>query len=238
MSNEPKIAVDVDGVLADIYSPIFKRMGLPYTWEDVREWDFFDDLHVDRQTFWDAYKKLWSEEYKLIPLVEKDAPHIIAELRRRHFEIHIMCNRPRQTVSGTVLWLRFHRIEYDKLIVFPPLTDKTKYLNDYLFLVDDNLAYACGKVILFDRPWNQCVNARRIRSLQELLDILPSLSPPQRGWRGATGLPWGPLWGSSGEGRCACGGASSRGWSSRTRPDARPASLLLSPGETETGERR
>jgi 5'(3')-deoxyribonucleotidase len=183
MTNKPKIAIDVDGVLADVYSPIFKRMGLPYTWEDVRKWDFFDELNVDRQTFWFAYKKLWSEEYKLIPLVEEDSPQIIAELRR-NFEVHIMTNRPKEAFAGTLLWLRSHRIKYDKLVVFPPLTDKTEHLDGYLYLVDDNPAYAHDeKVILFDRPWNRTINAkRRIRSLRELLDLLDNpLTPPQRG---------------------------------------------------------
>jgi 5'(3')-deoxyribonucleotidase len=194
-SSKQKIAIDIDGVLADMHSPVFKKMGLRISANDVRTWDFFELLRVDRQMFWETYKRVWSEEYKLIPLVIEDSPRIIAELRR-NFEVHIMTNRPRQTFSGTVLWLKFHRIEYDKLIVFPPLTDKTQYIYGYLFLVDDNPAYAHDeRVILFDRPWNQCVNAKRIKSLRELLDLLPSLpspSPPQRGWRGVTGLPWGP----------------------------------------------
>jgi hypothetical protein len=47
-----------------------------------------------------------------------------------------------------------------------------------------------------------------------------------------------PLWGSSGEGRWACGGASYQGSGLRGR--GRMPGLPLSPGETgtETGERR
>jgi 5'(3')-deoxyribonucleotidase len=177
---KPKIAVDVDGVLAEIYSPIFQILGLPYTWEDVRKWDFFADLRVNKQAFWDAYKKLWSEKFHLIPLIEEDAPATIRELRRC-FEVHIMSCRPRETFSGTVMWLQQY-IEYDGLVFLPPSTDKTKYLDDYYLLIDDNPAFAHHpKVILFDRPWNKTVNARRIKSLRELLEILPTLTPPQRG---------------------------------------------------------
>jgi 5'(3')-deoxyribonucleotidase len=180
---KPKIAIDVDGVLADMHTACFKRLGLNLSSEDVKEWDFFDDLGIDRQQFWETYKKIWSQEYQLIPLIEMDAPTTITKLREK-FEIHVMSCRPRETYSGTILWLKAHRIEYDKLILFPPLTDKTIHLDGYLFLIDDNPAYAHDeKVILFDRPWNRTVNAkRRIRSLRELLEIVELLdTPPQRG---------------------------------------------------------
>jgi len=184
MSNKPKIAVDVDGVLADVYSPIFQMIGLPYTWEDVKKWDFFDELGVDRQNFWKTYKKLWSEKFHVIPLIEKDSPKILAELRRS-FEIHIMPSRPKGTRLGTLQWLEYHRIGYDKIIFLPPSADKTKMLSldNYLCLVDDNPAFVKDeRVILFDQPWNQGVFARRIRSLKELFDILLAIeSPPQRG---------------------------------------------------------
>jgi 5'(3')-deoxyribonucleotidase len=183
--SKPRIAIDIDGVLANIYDPIFKELRLDYTSDDVRKWDFFDELNVDRQKFWDTYKKLWSEKFYLIPLIEKDSPKILAELRRS-FEIHIMPSRPKGTRLGTLQWLEYHRIGYDKIIFLPPSADKTKILSldDYLCLVDDNPAFAKDeRVILFDQPWNQGVNAkRRIRSLKELLDILPAIeSPPQRG---------------------------------------------------------
>jgi uncharacterized HAD superfamily protein len=182
MKPKPKVAVDVDGVLADMHTPCFRLIGLPYTWRDVQVWDFFEELHVDRRTFWEAYKRLWSEKFHLIPLIEEDAPEIIAKLRQR-YEVHIMTSRHKETTKGTELWLRHRGIEYDKLIVLPLAADKTKYLDDYLALVDDNPVFAKhSKVILFDRPWNKTVsvNARRIRSLRELLE-LPVEPPPQRG---------------------------------------------------------
>ena len=180
-----KIAIDVDGVLANIYDPIFTLLGRrELSSRDVKCWEFFDDLRVDRRAFWDAYKRLWSEEFHLIPLIEKDSPKILAELRRS-FEIHIVTSRPVETHLGTIRWLEYHRIEYDKIIFLPPSADKTKMLSldNYLCLVDDNPAFVKDeRVILFDQPWNQGVLARRIRSLKELFDILLAIeSPPQRG---------------------------------------------------------
>jgi hypothetical protein len=37
----PKIALDIDGVLADIHTAVFRRLGLNLRGEDIRVWDFF-----------------------------------------------------------------------------------------------------------------------------------------------------------------------------------------------------
>ena len=145
--------------------------------------NFFDELGVSRDMFWKAYKELWSVKYTAIPLVEEDAPTTIARLRER-CEIHIMTSRPEETHLGTISWLKYRGIIYDKIIMLPPLTDKTKHLDDYLFLVDDSPNFAHHpKVIIYDRPWNRHINAkRRIRSLKELLEIeITAEAQPQRG---------------------------------------------------------
>jgi uncharacterized HAD superfamily protein len=180
--NSKPIAIDIDGVLADLYSPIFKELGLSLTSEDVRSWNFFDELGVSRNAFWTVYKELWSNKYTTIPLVEEDAPATIAKLRQR-YEVHILSSRPRETYSGTMLWLKYKGIECDGIHLLPPKADKTRFLHNFQILVDDNPEFARDtRVILFDRPWNQGVKAkRRIRSLRELLEIVPALTPPQRG---------------------------------------------------------
>jgi 5'(3')-deoxyribonucleotidase len=177
-----KIAIDVDGVLADMHTPCFQLLGLKLTAGDVKRWDFFDDLQIDRRQFWETYKRLWKEYYEMIPLIEEEAATIIAKLREK-FEVHIISTRPKETFSGTVLWLKLRGIEYDRLLLLPPQIDKTEVIgNDILFLVDDNPSYGRHpKVIIYDRPWNRCVEARRrIRSLRELLEIVELLdTPPQ-----------------------------------------------------------
>jgi uncharacterized HAD superfamily protein len=178
-----KIALDIDGVLADMHTPCFQTLRLNLTANDVRKWDFFDELGISREAFWDAYKKVWSEAYWLIPLIEPDAPTTIAKLRQR-YEVHIISSRPKETHTGTISWLRHRGVEYDKIILLPPLTDKINFIDNHLCLVDDNPSFAHHpKVMLFDRPWNRHVETkRRIRSLRELLEIVELLdAPPQRG---------------------------------------------------------
>jgi len=171
------IAIDIDGVLADIHSVVIqkiqKKLGLKETPPTPTKWDFFDEIGITKKDFWRAYIELWSQEYQLIPLIEPDAPTIVAELRKT-FRIAIVSTRPKETWSGTVAWLKLRGIQYDELRLLPPKTDKATL--EYSIIVDDNpeLAQRCKNVIIYDRPWNRTVHGRRIRSLKELLSEVRS----------------------------------------------------------------
>jgi len=164
------VAVDIDGVLADTHSAVFRKLGLNLTIENITKYDFFDEIGITRKEFWRTYKELWSQQYQVIPLIEPDAPTIIAELRKT-FSIAIVSTRPKETWSGTVAWLKLRGIQYDELRLLPPKTDKATL--EYSIIVDDNpeLAQRCKNVIVYDRPWNRTVHGRRIRSLKELLSL-------------------------------------------------------------------
>jgi 5'(3')-deoxyribonucleotidase len=168
------IAIDIDGVLADIHSIVIqkifqKKLGLKTT-PTPTKWDFFDEIGITRKEFWRTYIELWSKEYDVIPLIEPDAPTIIAELRKT-FSVAIVSSRPKETWFGTVLWLRLRGIQYDGLRLLPPKTDKAS--EEYNIIVDDNpeLAQRCKNVIIYDRPWNRGIDGVRIRSLKELLTL-------------------------------------------------------------------
>jgi 5'(3')-deoxyribonucleotidase len=167
----PKIAVDIDGVLADIHTAVFRRLGLNLRAEDIRVWDFFEELGLERRVFWDAYRELWSRDYRSIPLIEESAPQTIAALRERYVVDIVSC-RPTDTWAGTAEWLRWRGIGYDDLRLLPPKAEKTE-LREYIFFVDDNPNMALrdrGRVIIYDRPWNRGIEGvRRIRSLMELI---------------------------------------------------------------------
>jgi 5'(3')-deoxyribonucleotidase len=88
------IAIDIDGVLADIHSVVIQKLGLKAP--TPTKWDFFDEIGITKKDFWRAYIELWSQEYQLIPLIEPDAPTTIAKLRQR-YEVHIISSRPKET---------------------------------------------------------------------------------------------------------------------------------------------
>jgi 5'(3')-deoxyribonucleotidase len=172
-----KIAIDVDGVLADIHTAIFNYLKLPYKVEDIKKWDFFEDLGIEPKTFWNAYKKLWTEHYEDIPLIDEDSPIVIEKLMRRHIVDIVTC-KPVETVGGAVRWLYFRKIPFNDFVFLRPSDDKLK-IKKYNLFVDDNPKMARSRrVVIFDRPWNRNVlrakilGIKRIYSLRDLLQLL------------------------------------------------------------------
>jgi uncharacterized HAD superfamily protein len=169
-----KIALDVDGVLADIHTAVFRYLGMPYTYEDVKRWDFFNDFEgLNAEIFWDTYRKLWSQRWDLIRLVDIDCVEVLRDLSKRH-RIDVVTCRDRDLVRGTCIWLALKRIPYEDFVLLPPGGDKTR-LDKYDLFIDDNPAMAKDRkrLILFDRPWNRGVRSvRRIRRFRELYEYL------------------------------------------------------------------
>jgi uncharacterized HAD superfamily protein len=165
-----KIAVDVDGVLADIHTAIFKYLGMPYTYRDVKRWDFFNDFDgLNAEIFWDAYRKLWSQRWDLIPLVDVDCVEVLRDLSKRH-RIDVVTCRDAELVRGTCIWLALRRIPYEDFVLLPRNGDKTR-LDKYDVFIDDNPAMAKDRrrLILFSRPWNASVSrVRRIGGFRDL----------------------------------------------------------------------
>jgi uncharacterized HAD superfamily protein len=165
-----KIAVDVDGVLADIHTAIFKYLGMPYTYRDVKRWDFFNDFDgLNATVFWDTYRKLWSQRWDLIPLVDVDCVEVLRDLSKRH-RIDVVTCRDMDLVRGTCIWLALKRIPYEDFVVLPRDGDKTR-LDKYDLFIDDNPAMVKdrNRLILFSRPWNRIVSGvRRVESFRDL----------------------------------------------------------------------
>ena len=165
-----KIAVDVDGVLADIHTPVFRELGLPYTWKDVKAWDFYNKMKgLNKEKYMEAYRKVWKQKWHDIQLIDPEAPAVLKDLFKRH-RIDIVTSREKDLEPPTVLWLVWKRIPFVDIVLVPPGADKTE-LEFYDLFVDDNpeMAKDRERVILFDRPWNSGVPfVRRIKKFREL----------------------------------------------------------------------
>lgn len=164
-----KIALDIDGVLADIHTAVFEYLGLPYTFKDIKKWDFFNDFDgLDREKFWEAYRYLWGRRWDLIKLVDVDCVEVLRRISKYH-RIDVVTCRDEDLLKGTCVWLALKRIPYEDFILLPRDGDKTK-LKEYDVFIDDNPNMARDKrLILFSRPWNRIVSGvRRIEKFKDL----------------------------------------------------------------------
>lgn len=183
-----RIAVDIDGVLADqvslILSDFNRKYGYSYSKEDIIKWDSCIgysriDLEIE--------KSLLNPEYVLsMPIVEY-AYDAMSELSK-NYTIIIATSRPRATEKETLKWLSIN-FNFNE---FENTRDKGKKFLNADILIDDNLtnlqefATNSGIGILLEQPWNKdyseiidLVNCHKVYccgSWIEILNIIESIN--------------------------------------------------------------
>lgn len=137
------IAVDLDGVLADIHRPTADRSDR-LTWEQVASRNFTDED-------WDEYRhvsqNLWHNHWDQIPLVEEGVVEEMERLAQQH-TVTILTHRC-NVDSSIEQWLADNGIHYHELIA----THEDKETFGYDFYIDDNPLEA--RHLLRDQPWNR-----------------------------------------------------------------------------------
>lgn len=141
------IAVDLDGVLADIHRPTADRSD-ELSWDEVKSRDFDEED-------WTEYKhvsqNLWHNHWDEIPLMEDEVVEEMSRLTEDH-EVTVLTHRC-NVVEKIERWLHDNGIAHDELICTHD--DKSEY--DFDLYVDDNPVD--GPQLLRDQPWNQDVDS-------------------------------------------------------------------------------
>ncbi|HDD42305.1 MAG: hypothetical protein DRN61_02125 [Thaumarchaeota archaeon] len=181
-----RIALDVDGVLADtmrLWIRLWNRRSeQKIGYEDLVEWDFWKKLGISG----DEFMKLMSEAWRMwweIPPTEPNISEKVAKIKSLG-KLDIVTARPRETEICTLRWLEAHRIPYDDYVWISSSRLKAKL--DYDAFIDDSplIVDGClmrGKILLlYDRPWNRSVYesgyVRRVKSLDEAYHFLVELA--------------------------------------------------------------
>lgn len=163
-----RIAVDIDGVLADQVSLILKRLNSKYqiqlTKEDITEWDQkIGDTSIDVE----IEKALLENDYvSNLPIIE-GAKEGMQYLWQNHFVI-VATSRPKETEDATRDWVssnfKFHE--------FCNTRGKSKscvksdvLIDDYIPNIED-FTNDTGVGLLFSQPWNQ--DRSKIKHLIEI----------------------------------------------------------------------
>jgi len=162
---EPRLGIDVDGVLAKTVPSVLDRMGEKYGQHDARKKDI---------TEWNSTVEIGGEEVYVGSEIVKGhrvknhlksiepkggAREGLKELRHRGHELVIVTNRPsnEDTVRWSKEWLDENSLPYDE---FHSTADTGKTSVDIDVLIDDHdhnvLEFLRDgrPAVLFDQPWN------------------------------------------------------------------------------------
>ena len=177
-----RIALDVDGVLADVieswlgYSNSIRP---EISKEEMTDWDFWRKHGIDQYDFYKELNSCWNDWESIPPTEEglSSATERLSELGR----VDIVTARERSTDPFVRSWLDHHGISYDDYVsvIHGPMKAELDYdvfiddspLNAQEFLKRDK------RMILYTQPWNLHVSdirIERISSLSESVKILES----------------------------------------------------------------
>ena len=172
-----KIALDVDGVLADVIQPWIEQNNSKrkkISKSDIIDWDFWKKFKINRYEFYQELSLCW-KNWSLIPPTQENLSKITQNLSDIG-QIDIVTAREKDTNSYVKNWLNHHNIVYDNYV---PVIDGTMKADlEYDVFIDDSPLNAVKmvqknkKIILYSQPWNKHVSNNqiiRISNLQEAI---------------------------------------------------------------------
>ena len=175
-----KIALDVDGVLADVimswlnYSNSIRPEIAKH---QITSWEFWNEFKIDRYDFYTELSSCW-KNWMTIPTTEKNLSSITKSLTDIG-QVDIVTARERSTDSFVKSWLDHHNIEYDNYVSV--IDGPMKADLDYDVFIDDSPLNAeqflknNKKVILYSQPWNQHVSKNKIYRVSNLSEAIEKI---------------------------------------------------------------
>lgn len=179
-----KIALDVDGVLADIIYAWLNEYnvmhGTSMTKADIVQWDFWKELGFDQYRFFEELSKCWSRWIE-VPPMEQGVARAVAKLHSVGV-VDIVTARDADSTEYVKKWLEHNEIKYNDYVAV--MTGREKADLDYDIFIDDSphnvvrIASKAKNAILYDQPWNKTVNDSkivRIKRLEEAVSVIADL---------------------------------------------------------------
>lgn len=176
------IALDVDGVLADVIVSWIEqnnKIRKPLLKQDIISWDFWKTLKIDRFQFFDELATCW-KNWIDIPTTEENLSNttrMLSEIAR----VDIVTAREKSTNQYVKNWLELHEISYTNYVSVAAGSMKANL--NYDVFIDDSPLNALEflrnkkKMLLYSQPWNRNLNNQeihRISNLSEAVELLNS----------------------------------------------------------------
>ena len=180
------IALDVDGVLADVM-PVWLKLynckyGAQLTLRDVTRWNFWMPAGISRSTFYLIFSQAWRLWREIPPTEEKLEDKVRALMEKGR--VDIVTGRSRDTVPQVKEWLLHYQISYNNFVTVPSTRQKASLV--YTVFIDDapsvaiSVAKKGGHVALYDQPWNRDVHEGeaivRVKNLTEAFYLIDRLT--------------------------------------------------------------
>ena len=179
---EMKIALDVDGVLADIIHLWIENHNKQYNKsinkEDINQWDFWRKIGLDKYEFYRQLSNSW-ERWKDVPTTENDIASAVDRLHSLG-RVDIVTARDKESTNYVINWLEHNGIKFNEYVSVFDGRDKAKL--DYDVFIDDSphnverMASKGSNVLLYDQPWNREVNSRKIIRIKKLIESINIIS--------------------------------------------------------------
>src|SRR2546425_10783909 len=175
-----KIALDVDGVLADVIQSWLSynnKLRSTILKSDISEWDFWKRHNIDKFDFYKELSVCWKSWRDILPTENdiKSATQALSNLGT----VDIVTAREESTNKYVRSWLQFHDITFENYIGVKEGPEKARL--DYDIFIDDSPVNAksmleAGKsVIIYDQPWNikfDDPRAKRIHKLEVAIPVI------------------------------------------------------------------
>jgi 5'(3')-deoxyribonucleotidase len=158
-----RIAVDLDGVLADTMVSVCQILNLrgngPVTVESFDRWRAWEIAGITKDEFFRALDEAWFS-WETLPPTEEALDAKVGKLEK-FGTVDIVTGRSPETVSQANSWLEHHRIPFDAFVrTGNSTTAKLSLLYDVY--IDDSAELMAllasrlhGSGILYLRPWNR-----------------------------------------------------------------------------------
>ena len=175
-----KIALDVDGVLADViiswlnYSNSIRPC---ISKNQVTDWEFWKKFDINPFDFYSELSYCW-KNWQSIPTTQENLSDITKDLSI-FGQIDIVTARERSTDIFVKSWLKHHNIVYDNYVSV--IDGPMKADLDYDIFIDDSPLNALKflennkKVILYSQPWNQHISHNKLHRISNLVEAIEKI---------------------------------------------------------------
>ena len=176
-----KIALDVDGVLADVIQSWLNynnSIRQEISKQEISDWDFWKKFKINRYDFYAELSSCW-KNWMSIPPTETNLSLTTKNLSKIG-QVDIVTARERSTDSFVKNWLNHYDISYDNYVSV--IDGPMKADLDYDVFIDDSPLNALKiiqekkKIILYSQPWNQHILDDQIHRVSNLSEAIKEIN--------------------------------------------------------------